>query len=218
MPAASQKQIVDALLERHGRTYASEIGVDLSKNTPSPLFRWLCCSILLSARIGAEIAIEAARALSKKGWSSAQKMAGSAWEARARTLNEAGYARYDERTSSMLGDTSAMLLEKYEGDLRKLREAAGRDPGKERQLLKECKGLGDVGVDIFFREIQVAWEELYPFADRRALQAAGRLGLPDDAKGLARLVPRDDFPRLTAALVRTGLARDFDDIVERAAA
>jgi hypothetical protein len=137
---------------------------------------------------------------------------------RARTLNEAGYARYDERTSSMLGDTSAMLLEKYEGDLRKLREAAGRDPGKERQLLKECKGLGDVGVDIFFREIQVAWEELYPFADRRALQAAGRLGLPDDAKGLARLVPRDDFPRLTAALVRTGLARDFDDIVERAAA
>jgi hypothetical protein len=213
----SRNQIVDALLERHGRTYASEIGVDLSKNTPSPLFRWLCCSILLSARISAGIAAEAARALTKEGWTTAQRMAESTWEARARTLNESGYARYDERTSSMLGDTSAMLIEKYGGDLRKLREVADRDPGKERQLLKECKGLGDVGVDIFFREIQTAWQELYPFADRRALQAAERLELPGEPDSLARLVGRKDFPRLTAALVRVALARDFDDVVERAA-
>jgi hypothetical protein len=217
MSRPSRDQIVAALLERHGRTYASEIGVDLSKNTPSPLFRWLCCSILLSARIGANIAVEAARALGKQGWTSAQKMAGSTWDARACTLNEAGYGRYDERTSSMLGDTSSMLLEKYGGDLRKLRQAADHDRGKERGLLKPCKGLGEVGVDIFFREMQTAWQELHPFADRRTLEAAGRLGLPDDPKSLARLVPREDFPRLTAALVRVGLARDFDDVVERAA-
>jgi hypothetical protein len=217
MSRTSRNQVVDALLERHGRTYASEIGIDPSSNTPSPLFRWLCSSILLSARISADIAVEAARALGKQGWTSPRKMAGSTWEARARTLNEAGYARYDERTSSMLGDTSSMLLEKYGGDLRKLRETAGHDPGRERQLLKECKGLGDVGVDIFFREMQTAWQELYPFADRRTLQAAGRLGLPDDAKSLARLAPREGFPRLTAALVRVGLARDYDAVVERAA-
>jgi hypothetical protein len=217
MSRTSRNEVVDALLERHGRTYASEIGVDPSRNTPSPLFRWLCCSILLSARISADIAVEAARALGKQGWTTPRKMAGSTWEARARTLNEAGYARYDERTSSMLGDTSSMLLEKYGGDLRKLRETAGHDPGKERQLLKECKGLGDVGIDIFFREMQTAWQELYPFADRRTLQAAGRLGLPEDAKSLARLVPREGFPRLTAALVRVGLARDYDAVVERAA-
>jgi hypothetical protein len=217
MSRTSPNQVVDALLERHGRTYASAIGIDPAKNTPSPLFRWLCCSILLSARISADIAVEAARALGKQGWTTPQKMTGATWEARARTLNEAGYARYDERTSSMLGDTSSMLLEKYGGDLRKLRETAGRDPGKERQLLKECKGLGDVGVDIFFREMQTAWQELYPFADRRTLQAAGRLGFRDDAKSLARLVPRESFPRLTAALVRVGLARDFDAVVDRAA-
>jgi hypothetical protein len=68
--------------------------------------------------------------------------------------------------------------------------------------LKEVKGLGDVGVDIFFREAQAAWEELYPFADKRALQTARNLGLPDDADKLAERVDRKDFPRLVAALVR----------------
>jgi hypothetical protein len=35
-----------------------------------------------------------------------------------------------------------------------------------------------VGADIFFRTIQIAWEDLQPSADCRALDAAGRLGLP----------------------------------------
>lgn len=68
----------------------------------------------------------------------------------------------------MLGATAAMLQDKYQGDLRKLRDAAER----ERDLLKECKGLSEVGVDIFMREAQIVWPELYPFADRKALQAA----------------------------------------------
>ncbi len=75
----------------------------------------------------------------------------------------------------MLGDTAQFLLEKYDGDLRKLRAEAGRDPKIERKLLKECKGIGDTGVDIFFREAQSAWGELRPFADKKALKAAGKL-------------------------------------------
>ena len=96
------------------------------------------------------------------------------------------------------------------------RAAAERDPQRERALLKECKGIGDVGADIFCREAQLVWDELFPFADRRALQAAGRLGLDDDAGRLARRVSRKDYPRLLAALVRTGLARDFDEVLEAA--
>jgi hypothetical protein len=211
-----RSRIVDALLERHGRTYAQELGIDLAKGTPSVLFRWLCASILLSARISADIAMSAARALADQGWTTAQKMAASTWEQRTRTLNGAGYARYDESTSRMLGDTAGMLLEKYGGDLRRLREDASRDPATERRLLKECKGLGDVGVDIFFREVQVVWDELYPFAGKRDLDAAARLGLEKDAASLAKRVPRHDFPRLTAALVRAGLAKDFEKVLKQA--
>jgi endonuclease III len=216
MAKPSGDQILEALLERHGQTYATELGIDLEGNTPSALYRWLCAATLLSARIGAGAAMQAAQALAEQGWTTAQKMAAATWEQRTRTLNQAGYARYDESTSRMLGDTAKMLLEKYQGDLRRLRDAAERDPARERALLKECKGIGDVGADIFCREVQVAWDELFPFADRRALQMAGRLGLEDDAEKLAKRVPRKDYPRLLAALVRAGLAKDFDGVLETA--
>jgi hypothetical protein len=212
MAKPSQDRIVAALLERHGLTYAEELGIKLERGTPSVLFRWLCASILLSARIGAGAAMHAARALAEQGWTTAEKMAAATWEQRTRTLNRAGYARYDESTSRMLGDTAEMLLDKYQGDLRKLRDAAER----ERVLLKECKGIGEVGADIFCREAQVTWDELFPFADRRALEAAGRLGLDNDANRLASRVARKDYPRLLAALVRTGLAKDFDSVLEAA--
>ncbi len=216
MAKPSREQITAALLKRHGRTYAADLGIDLGRGTPSPLFRWLCASILLSARIGAETALAATKALAERGWTAADKMAGATWEQRTRALNRAGYARYDESTSRMLGDTAEMLVEKYRGDLRGLRDAVARTPERERTLLKECKGLGEVGADIFCREAQIVWDELYPFADRRALEAAKRLGLEDDPGKLAKQVPRKEFPRLVAALVRTSLAKDYEGVLEAA--
>jgi hypothetical protein len=216
MSEPSRKRIIAALLERHGQTYAAELGIDLVRGTPSVLFRWLCASILLSARISADIAMHAAWALADQGWTTVQKMADSTWEQRTRTLNQAGYARYDESTARMLGDTAGMLLARYGGDLRKLRDDSGREPARERELLKACKGLGEVDVSIFFREVQLAWDELYPFADERALDPAGRLGLETDLKALARHVPKEEFPRLVAALIRTRLAKDFGRVVELA--
>ena len=210
--------VIGALLERHGQTYAQELGIDVAKGTPSVLFRLLVASILFSARIGAGQAAKAARALTEAGWTTADKLAATSWRERVRVLNRHGYARYDERTASMLGDACQLLLDRYRGDLRRLRSAAGRDPRQERRLLKQVKGLGDVGVDIFFREAQVAWEELFPFLDRRAAQAARRLGLDADPKALAGDRNPKAFARLVAALVRTGLAGDHDAVLEAARA
>jgi hypothetical protein len=213
---SNARETVRALLDSHGQTYAEELGIDVAKGTPSPLFRLLCAATLMSARIGSGIAVEAARNVAKRGWRSPAKLAESTWEQRVKALNEAGYARYQERTATMLGELAGHLLERWDGDLRKLREAAERDPGAERKLLKEFKGMGDVGVDVFFREVQVVWDELVPFADRRALDAAGRLELPKDPEKLAALTSKREFPRLVAALVRTELDDDYDAI--RAAA
>jgi hypothetical protein len=79
-----------------------------------------------------------------------------------------------------------------------------------------------VGVDIFFREAQRSWPELFPFADPRALEAAKRLGLDPDATALsrlvdrARLVDRDDFARLVTGLVRADLDGTCDVITAKA--
>jgi hypothetical protein len=217
MARASRQAVADALLDRHGRTFAEELRIDVAKGTPSALFRLLCASTLMSARISSDIAMDAARNLAKRGWRTPQKLAASTWSQRVSALNDAGYTRYQERTATMLGDMAGLLLDRYGGDLRRLREEAGRDPRRERRLLKEFKGMGDVGVDIFFREAQVVWDELFPFADRRVLDAAGRLKLPKDAKGLVKLVGEQRFPALVAALIRVG-REDGYDAVRRAAA
>ena len=197
------KTTVAALLRDAGITYSGELGLDLAKNTPSPLFRWLCASLLLSARISAGLAMNAADALAKAGWTTPEKMAAASWEAR----TQAGYARYDESTSRRLADTSQTLLDSYGGDLRKLRAKADKDPKRERELLKEFKGIGDTGADIFCREVQIAWSELYPFVDEKALRSARKLGLASTAEEVAGLVSRKDLPRLLAALVRADLRK-----------
>lgn len=211
MPA--QSAITQALLERHGQSFACELGVRIERNTPSSLFRLLCFSLLAGSRISADIAMQAAQTLAEKGWTTVGKMAESTWRQRTDTLNRSGYARYDESTSRMLGATADLLMEQYNGDLRKLRQRAGNNPERERKLIKQCKGIGDVGVDIFMREAQLAWGELYPFADKLSLRAADKLGLGKDAKTLARHVERKNFTRLIAALVRCEMARNHDAIL-----
>jgi endonuclease III len=207
------KRTVRILRKHYGPSFAEELGIRLETNTPSALFSMLIAALLFSARIGHTIALKSARVLIDRGWTSAEKMARTTWEQRVRALDEGGYVRYDERTSTMLGETAALLLERYQGDLRKLREAAGGDPAAERKLIKQFKGIGEVGADIFFREAQLVWTELYPFADDRALATAKALGLAADARALAGLVRgRGEFVRLVDDLVRVRLDRKEDEI------
>lgn len=205
-------RVVEVLLDRHGQTYADQAGIRLA-DQPAPLFRLLCLSLLLSARIGADIGVAASRALADAGWTTPEAMAGSTWEDRAATLNASGYARYDERTATMLGDTSALLLDRYAGDLRNLREEAQRSPSKEQRLLQEFSGIGPLGSAIFAREAQLVWDELIPYADDKALSVAERLGLGTDPDALYQHVgDASRFTALVAALVRAGLGDDVDDI------
>jgi endonuclease III len=204
---------VEELLRRHGRTYASEAGIRLQRNTPAPLFQLLCLSLLLSARIRADVAVHASRALREAGWTTPDAMADSTWAQRTKVLNRSGYARYDESTSRMLAQTVDLLRDRYGGDLRRLRDDADRAPDAERRLLQEFTGIGAVGASIFCREVQLVWDEQYPYADDRALDTAQQLGLGREVSDLADLVGgRDEFTTLVAALVRCGLAGDADDV------
>lgn len=203
--------VMKQLIAHHGTLFSQELGIELARNTPSPLFRWLCAALLMSARISHHTAMAAVRALSTAGLITARGMAGSEWADRVHLLDRVGYTRYDERTAHMLGETAQQLQANYGGDLRKLRAAADNDPVEERIRLMEFKGIGDVGADIFLREVQLIWTEHYPFLDSKACAGATRLGLPAEARTLARHVSRQDYVRLVTALVRielAGMSRD----------
>lgn len=197
------RETIDRILDGHGRTFAEELGLNIARNKPSPLFRLLCFCLLASARISNDIALNAARALAKEGWTTAPGMQKSTWRQRTDVLTRAGYARYDESTSRMLGDMADLLMRDYGGDLRRLRDEAGGDVRELQRLLKRVKGIGDTGADMFLREVQVAWPEAYPFMDRKSKQMAERLGLSRDAGRLARQVQgKPQFVRLVDGLVR----------------
>ncbi|MBW3599608.1 MAG: endonuclease [Planctomycetes bacterium] len=217
MPKATRQDIAKAVLKSHGRTYAEEAGIRL-KDSPAPLYQLLNLSLLLSARIAAKNAVQAARALVDAKLTTPRKMADASWQDRVDVITWHGYKRYDERTSTMLGETAEMLLDRYGGDLRKLREEAGRDAKSVHRLLQQFKGVGKVGADIFLREVQGVWKEAFPYADDRVAKAAKKLGLPSDPKALARLASRKEFPRLVAGVIRVDLTKAHKEVQEQAAA
>jgi hypothetical protein len=216
MAGPAARTLVATLLARHGRTYARDAGITVA-NRPSPLYRLLVLSLLLSARIKADVAVAAARELAAAGYRTATAMRDASWQDRVDALGRGHYRRYDERTATMLGDGATLLLDRYRGDLRRLREQAGGDRGRLRALLTEVPGIGEVGADIFGREVQGVWREYTPYLDGKALDGAGRLGLPTDPDRLASLVEPDDLPKLAAGLVRAALAKPVVEDVRRAA-
>ncbi|MGV9254279.1 endonuclease [Streptomyces sp. NPDC003697] len=197
-------RLLRELVGAHGRTFAEEAGIGL-RNTPQPLYQVLVLAVLLSARIRGSVAIATARELFDAGLRDPHRMAEAGRHRRVEALGRGGYRRYDERTSTQLGDGAKLLTERWGGDLRRLRAAADGDVSVLRRLLREVPGLGPAGADIFLREVQRVWPEVAPYLDAKALSGARRLGLPEDADRLAGSAGGTEPAVLAAALVRAAL-------------
>ncbi|NGO12491.1 endonuclease [Streptomyces sp. HC44] len=209
-------RVIETLVAEHGRTFAEEAGIKL-RNTPQPLYRTLVMACLLSARIRGSVAVATTRALHEAGLRDPRRMADASWQERVDALGEGGYRRYDERTATMLGDGAELVLERWGGDLRRMRDEADGDLDELRSLLREIPGLGPAGVDIFLREVQRVWREAAPHLDAKALQGAERLGLPQEPDHLVKLAGHTEPAVLAAALVRAALDKKVvEDVLRRA--
>ncbi|WP_405108987.1 hypothetical protein OG559_27540 [Micromonospora sp. NBC_01405] len=214
---ADARRTARALLDRQGRTYAEEAGIRLA-DRPGPLYQLLVLTMLLSTRIRASVAVAAARELFAAGYRTPQAMGASGWQERVDALGRGHYRRYDERTATMLGAGARLCLDRWHGDLRRLHREAGGNRPALRRLLTEFPGIGPTGADIFLREAQQVWPDVRPYADRRTLAGAKRLGLPANPDGLAGLVGGGDFGRFASALVRVALGEESAREVDRTAA
>src|SRR4051794_37069728 len=174
MAASSNEQVVRRLLETAGTTYADEAGIRL-KDKPMPLFQLLTLCMLASKPIDAAIAMQAARELFRVGLRTPQSVLSSDRADMIRAFGRAHYVRYDESSATRLVDIAASVRDGYGGDLRKL---ATQDVKTTARSLKQFKGIGDTGADIFLREVQDVWPWARPYFDERALTAARKLGLP----------------------------------------
>lgn len=213
MAEKTQKDTVRRLLRAAGTTYAEEAGIKLA-DKPMPLFELLVLCMLASKPIDAGLATAAARELFRSGLRTPSAVHDADRHELIAAFGRSHYVRYDESSATRLTEMAILVTDRYGGDLRRLAAEADGDIDTARRLLKEFKGIGDTGVDIFLREVQDTWTWVRPFFDERTLSAAHELGLPDDAKGLEKLAGQHTA-ELAAALVRTTLDDDLRTQVSR---
>ena len=197
----SHEDIARAVLDRYGKTFSDDAGIEL-EDSPAPLFQLLVLAQLLSARIGAGIAVAAAVELRNAGWTTAAAMRDAKRPSVIAALGQAGYRRYDERTATQLREMAQLIIDRYGGDLRRLAEGAEKDSERAGALVQEVKGIGPTGTAVFLREVQAVWPWVRPYLDDRARAGARRIGLPDESARLADLVAPADLARFAAGLVR----------------
>ncbi|NPC96674.1 endonuclease [Nocardioides sp. zg-DK7169] len=206
-----ERETAQALLARHGTTYAEDAGIRLA-DEPAPLWQLLVLSLLLSARIRSDTAVAAARELFAAGCTTPRGTASTTRSQRVAALGRGHYRRYDERTTTQLGELADTVIEQYAGDLRRLHQR-GEDLEAD---LQQFKGIGPAGAAIFCREVQGVWPDLAPYVDPLSAKGAARLGLPTSPDALAGLVDAADLPRLVAGCVRAARAqRVVEDVLAR---
>ena len=83
-----------------------------------------------------------------------------------------------------------------------LLKRADSSPAKVRNLLQEIKGIGKVGVDIFFDSAQGVWPSLAPFIDPRSKDTAKICGLGSNVEEMWEAVDKDpvEMCKLSSAL------------------
>lgn len=211
-PAKQQKPTqptnpkVSSLLSKYGALPLQQHLADVTSATPETLLALLLNAILSSARISHELAAKSVACFIEAGYHDVQVLKKASWDEKTAVLTKGGYTRYREKTATMLGELADLLLDKYDGDLNNVLVHTKKDRAQIRAALKEIKGLGDVGVDIFFDTVQGVWPCVAPFVDPRSLKTAQQLGL-GSVDDLWREVGEDpmEMCRLSSALTTVRL-------------
>ena len=161
-------------------SYSEELRLDLSR--PEDRFKWFLASILFAKRISAKIAKKTYACFEQEELTSPDAILDAGWNHLVEVLDSGGYARYDFSTATNLLEIVRTLKENY-GNLEKLHEESS-NPADLESRLKEFRGVGHVGVNIFLRELRGIWEKAKPKPSQMAITTAKKIGL--DVKDVER--------------------------------
>lgn len=212
------KESLEILLENFGRKYSEVLGINLKDGNDEEIFKWFLASVLFGAPITEISVIKTYQCFRKYGVLTPKKILETGWEGLVKILDEGSYARYDFKTADKLLEVMQNLMEKYNGSLNILYSEASRVKDLENMLKNLGKGIGDVTVSIFLRELRDIWQKARPNPTSLVVFAAKNLGIinPETSQNaLKRLkdfwakneVSRQSFINFETALIRLG--KDF---------
>ncbi|KAL5002052.1 hypothetical protein BDV10DRAFT_158232 [Aspergillus recurvatus] len=204
-------------IEKYGRGPLEGTAIEEKALTGSPdtILAMLIDAMLKSKPMSHELTDRTLKKLVEVGYHDIQKLGDASWEERAMVLKDGGYNRYREQGSTNLGKLVEFVNEKYDGDLNNLIKKAGYDPATTKKLVKEVHGLGDLGVELFFNNVQSVWPTIAPFVDSRSLKTAEDAGLGTDLKAIYEDLGNDSVKmcKLANALSAARLDKRVSDLV-----
>jgi len=213
-------EMIKVLLKELGEKFSSSLNIKLSSRDSKEIFKWFLASILFGARISETIVMNTYKQFEREGVLSAQRILDTGWDGLVRILDDGGYVRYDFKTATKLLEIMGVLKDLYQSDLNKLHLETRDSSDLENRLKNLGKGIGDVTVNIFLRELRDIWEKTDSLPSDLVILSARNLGLlsakakskKDILNELKSVYQKNkvkgkDFVDFEAALLRLG--KDF---------
>jgi endonuclease III len=170
-------EVVAVLTKRMPGRFSSELGLTLAPNRPNDLFLWFLAALLYGTRISGSIVAHTHSEFVRQGLGTPEKILKAGWDRLVGVLDAGGYARYDFKTATKLLEVMRHLVDQYQGDLTQLHHAAKDARDLESRLKALGKGIGEVTVQIFLRELRDLWPKARPELSHLAVLAAKDLRL-----------------------------------------
>jgi len=211
------KKLLEACLRDFGGKFSVALGIDLSTGDAKEIFKWFLASILFGTRISETVVINTYRMFEKEGVLSPEDLLKKGWDGIVEILDRGGYVRYDFKTATKLLDVSRVLIHGYRGDLNILHSMAEDSKDLEERLVALGKGIGDLTVNIFLRELRGIWHKADPLPSELVIMAARNIGIiPEDLEDKRKILNMlmktwndagsgmKDFSDFEASLIRLG--------------
>ena len=194
------KKTILELVKNYGQPYSEMLGINLKSGKASEITKWFLASILYAKPIRESSATKTYRIFAHAGVTSAKKIVDAGWDRLVELLDKGGYTRYDFSTADKLLEVFGNLQKRYKGDLNKLYGLASASEDLESRLKDLGKGIGEVTVSIFLRDLRGIWKKADPEPTPPVKIAAEKLGIKDLKKFAKQ--ERINLVRLESALLR----------------
>jgi endonuclease III len=172
-----KRDSIEALIEKFGEKYSEILGIDLPSRKDQEILKWFLAAVLFGAPISETSVIKTHRCFQKYGVLTPRRILDTGWEGLVKILDEGGYTRYDFKTADKLLEVMQNLMEKYNGSLTLLHNEASDAEDLENRLKALGKGIGDVTVSIFLRELRDIWGKADPNSTYLVILAGKKLGI-----------------------------------------
>ena len=206
------------LIRELGQKYSELLGINLMSKDDEEIFKWFLASVLFGAPLTETSVINTYRCFERHDVLTPEKILKTGWQGLVDMLDEGGYTRYDFKTSDKLLEVMKNLLTQYEGSLNRLHKRSTDPEDLEKSIKNLGKGIGNVTVSIFLRELRNVWKKADPKPTPLVILAGKNLGIIEEEKPEKALeelkrfwgengVPEKSFVNFETALLRLG--KDF---------